>query len=63
MKKLLLAGSIFLMAGAAAYAGNLSDPIVTPDVVMDAAIETAGDDSWVGVLMVFLTIVLLGVGS
>jgi len=62
MKKLFVA-LLFTAAASAAVAGGYSDPIVTPDVVHVDAVESAGSDAWVGVLMVFLTIVLLGVGG
>ncbi len=62
MKKIFVA-LLFTAAAGAAVAGGYSDPIVVPDVVHADAVESAGSDDWVGVLMVFLTIVLLGVGS
>ena len=62
MKKIFVALLFTAVAGSALAAGY-SDPIVTPHVVHVDAVETAGSDDWVGVLMVFLTIVLLGVGG
>ncbi len=62
MKKIFVA-LLFTAAAGAAVAGGYSDPIVVPDVVQADAVESAGSDEWVGVLMVFLTIVLVGLGS
>ncbi len=62
MKKIFVA-LLFTAVAGAAVAGGYHDPIVVPDVVHADAVETAGSDDWVGVLMVFLTIVLLGVGG
>jgi len=62
MKPILLAGTFAVCAGAA-FAGGLHDPVVAPQVVHDAAVASAGSDEWVGVLLTFLTIILLGVGQ
>lgn len=62
MKPLFVVG-ILALTTSAALAGGLHDPVVTPEVVFEAAAETAGSDEWVGVLMTFLTIILLGVGG
>ena len=66
MKKLLLAGA-FAFAATTATAGSLGDPVVTPTVTYDTvatdAVDSAGSDEWVGVLLTFLTIVVLGVGG
>ena len=62
MKKIFVA-LLFTAAAGAAVAGGYSDPIVVPDVVHTDAVETARSGDWVGVLMVFLTIVLVGIGS
>ena len=67
MKNILFAGA-FALAAFGANAGGYDDPIVTPpvvsaDVVMDDAVESAGSDEWVGVLMTFLTLIVVGLGS
>ena len=66
MKSLLLAGA-FALSTTAAFAGGLhapkSDPIVVPpEVVVKDTEANAGDHEWVGVLMTFLTIVVMGTG-
>ena len=55
MKQIILAGTLGL-AASASLAGGLSDPVVTPDVVIDATVESAGTDDWVIALMTFITI-------
>ncbi|KMW59716.1 hypothetical protein AIOL_004699 [Candidatus Rhodobacter oscarellae] len=62
MKKLILTGAFALLA-TSAFSGGLHDPVVAPDVVVVDAVESAGSDEWVGVLMTFLTIIYLGVGG
>ena len=66
MKTLLLAGA-FAFSTTAALAGGLHTPkgeatVVPPEIVMKDTVES-GSDEWVGVLLTFLTIVLLGVGN
>ena len=55
MKHVLLAGALIFAAGVAS-AGGLGDPVVTPAVIADAAVESAGSDEWVLALLTFLTI-------
>lgn len=55
MKRTVIAGLFSVLAGAG-WAGGLSEPIVTPDVVVDATVDSAGNDNWVGVLLTFITI-------
>ena len=62
MKTVVLAAVIAITSGAA-LAGGLSDPVVAPEVVMQDTVQSAGNDDWAGVLVTFLTIVLLGVGG
>ena len=66
MKNVLLAGA-FALASTSAFAGGYNDPKVEPTIdyglIEDAAVESANDDQWVGVLMTFLTLIVIGVGS
>jgi len=62
MKNIILAGAISMVAGAA-LAGGYSEPVMAPEIVIESAVESAGSDAWVGVLMTFITIVMLGVGG
>lgn len=55
MRNLIIAGA-FVLAATSVSAGGYSDPVVTPDVVMQETVKAAGDDNWVGVLMTLLTI-------
>lgn len=45
-----------------AFAGNLSDPVVTPEVIAEDTIENASSDNIQG-LIAMLTLVLIIVGK
>ena len=47
------------MAAGAASAGGLGDPVVTPAVIADSAVESAGSDEWV---LALLTVLTIGIG-
>lgn len=51
-----------LSLAAPAVAGNLSDPVVTPDVVAEDTIENASSDNIQG-LLAMMTLVLIIVGK
>jgi len=62
MKNILLAGA-FAVAATTSWAGNVSEPIMEAEIVMEEAVAAGGSDEWVGVLLTFLTIIVLGVGG
>ncbi len=67
MKNIILAGVISVMASSA-FAGGYSaptmeGPVMAPEIVVESAVESSGNDEWVGVLMTFITIVVLGFGG
>ena len=53
MKHILLASALTL-AATAAYSGGISDPVVAPTVIADAATASAGSDEWVLIMMTLL---------
>ena len=55
MKQTILAGALVLTASTT-LAGGLSDPVVEPEVVAEAAVATARTDDWVIALLTFITI-------
>ena len=66
MKNLICATAISLFAGAAfagGYEGTIIEPTVTPEVVIQDTVESSGSDDWVVAAMMFLTIVVAGLGS
>ena len=62
MKKVLFAAALSL-AASNALAGSYGEPVMEPEIIIEETAASSGSDEWVGVMMVFLTIVLLGVGS
>ena len=62
MKKLLFAITLTVLA-TNVQAGGYKEPKMEPEIVIEETAASSGSDDWVGVLMTFLTIVLLGVGS
>ncbi|MCP3968989.1 MAG: hypothetical protein GY717_01440 [Rhodobacteraceae bacterium] len=65
MKNTILAGVIVLVAGAAS-AGGYSDPVVetyvAPQIIETETVRSSGSDEWAGIMLAFLTIVVLGAG-
>ncbi|MDJ0629791.1 MAG: hypothetical protein QNJ44_16145 [Rhodobacter sp.] len=62
MKKVLLAAA-FSLAATGVFAGSYGEPVMEPEIIIEETVASSGSDEWVGVMMAFLTIVLLGVGS
>lgn len=64
MKNLICAAALSLTASAA-LAGGMNEPAMEVNVSAEtiAAEAAAGSDDWAGVLIAFLTIVVVGVGN
>ncbi|MEL7114773.1 MAG: hypothetical protein AAGP08_04140 [Pseudomonadota bacterium] len=67
MKKIFFAG-VFALTTTAAVAGGMNKPvmepvIVAPEIIIEKAEESSGSDEWVGVLLTFLAIVVVGIGG
>ena len=62
MRSAILTGAFTLMA-AAAFAGSPEVGVVDPDVISAAALDSSANDNWVGVLLTFITIVMIGIGG
>ena len=45
---------IFAVAATSASAGNLSDPVVEPEVVIADTVANAKNDNWVGAALTFI---------
>ena len=53
MKHVILASALAMFATTAGASG-LSDPVVAPTVIADAATASAGSDEWVLIMMTLL---------
>ncbi|MDJ0827085.1 MAG: hypothetical protein QNJ16_16450 [Rhodobacter sp.] len=62
MKNVLFAAAISL-AATSAHAGSYGAPVIEPEVIIEETAASSSNDDWVGVMMAFLTIVVIGIGN
>ena len=57
MKRTLIAVA-FVTAASTVSAGNLSDPVVDPEIIVTETVKSAGNDDWVIALMTFAVFIM-----
>ncbi len=58
MNRTLIAAA-FVAAASSVSAGNMSDPVVEPEVVISETVKSAGNDEWVLGMMTFVIFVMV----